>query len=94
MANPRPSEKALRGMANWYERHATAFCGSNDPSIIKMRESHTKTACRLRAEALVRKWQSDCQPMADPTDLQELENRIAYELRDVQQLPSQEKKDG
>ena len=34
-----------------------------------------------RAESLVRKWQSDCMTMVDPADLQELENRIAAELR-------------
>jgi hypothetical protein len=34
-----------------------------------------------KTEALVRKWQSDCMTMADPADLQELEDRIAAELR-------------
>lgn len=29
-----------------------------------------------KSERLVREWQRDCQPMADPVDLEELEKRI------------------
>ena len=35
---------------------------------------------RGRAQDLVRSWQRDCQPMCDPPDLQELENRVTVAL--------------
>lgn len=40
-----------------------------------------KDAAQQRAESLVVKWHADCRPMADPIDMQELEDRIAAELR-------------
>lgn len=42
----------------------------------------SKEKAQKRAEELVKKWQADCQPMADQIDLQELENRIAKALRE------------
>jgi len=41
----------------------------------------TKDSAQQQAEALVVKWHADCRPMADPTDLQELEDRIAAAFR-------------
>lgn len=78
IAQRQADERTKRGMACWHEQHAMAFPADSD-----MRRSHTESACRLRAEALVKKWQVDCLPMADPADLQELEDRIAAELRVV-----------